>query len=65
VERNRKEEYLMKCSHTACNCKTKAGDEYCSNECASSERDEGATDCHCGHEECVASAAPDRDSERN
>ncbi len=55
----------MKCSHTACNCKTKAGEEYCSNECASSERDEGATDCHCGHEECVASAAPDRDSERN
>lgn len=52
----------MKCKHDECSCQAAAGQQYCSNECESDNRDEGATECHCGHEECVASRSSHRDS---
>ncbi len=52
----------MKCDHDKCSCEVEAGKQYCSNECESDMRDEGATDCHCGHEDCVASHSSHRDS---
>ena len=52
----------MKCRHEACTCTAEAGRDYCSNECQSDMRDEGAPDCHCGHEDCRASNASNRDS---
>jgi hypothetical protein len=54
----------MKCSHVPCNCKSEPGREYCSSECESDLRDEGATECHCGHQGCGASQSNDRDSTR-
>lgn len=55
----------MKCAHGLCKCMAAAGKEYCSNECESDTRDEGATECHCGHQECTESHARDRDRTRN
>jgi len=55
----------MKCAHELCNCVAAAGKKYCSNECESDTRDEGATECHCGHQECRESHGRDRDSTRN
>jgi hypothetical protein len=52
----------MKCRHVACSCEAEAGRQYCSNECESDTRDEGATDCHCGHDDCRASHSSHRDS---
>jgi hypothetical protein len=52
----------MKCRHDACSCEAEAGSQFCSNECESNERDEGATDCHCGHADCTASHSSHRDS---
>jgi len=52
----------MKCKHKECSCQAEAGQQYCSNECESDTRDEGATDCHCGHEDCQASHSSHRDS---
>jgi hypothetical protein len=52
----------MKCAHELCNCAVEAENKYCANECESDTRDEGATECHCGHQECRESHAPDRDS---
>jgi len=53
---------IMKCGHDACSCEAEAGRQFCSNECESNERDEGATDCHCGHDDCRASHETHRDS---
>jgi hypothetical protein len=54
----------MKCHHPACSCQAEAGQEYCSTECHSHLADEGGSDCHCGHEQCLGSTEPDRDSDR-
>jgi hypothetical protein len=54
----------MKCSHNLCTCDTELGQQFCSNECHSDLADEGATDCHCGHEECRGTTESSRDSER-
>ena len=55
----------MKCRHTHCSCQAPAGQEFCSTECESDLRDEGATECHCGHAGCRASHATERDSTSN
>ncbi|HVN29423.1 MAG TPA: hypothetical protein VMT64_13090, partial [Candidatus Binataceae bacterium] len=52
----------MKCLHEHCNCQAGPGLAYCSPECESQLRDEGATECHCGHQRCVESQATQRDS---
>ena len=53
----------MKCAHEACTCELPATaaptGEYCSEECSSSIRDEGATLCHCGHDACREAHAKD------
>lgn len=54
----------MKCHHGPCTCQTELGREFCSTECQSSLADEGGTDCHCGHPECLGTTESDRDSER-
>jgi hypothetical protein len=54
----------MKCHHDACTCQVNVAQEYCSPECKSQLRDEGATECHCGHSTCRESNAQDRDSTR-
>jgi hypothetical protein len=46
----------------AIGCEAEAGRQFCSDECESNERDEGATDCHCGHDDCRASHESHRDS---
>jgi hypothetical protein len=55
----------MKCHHRPCTCSAATGRNYCSTECESDTRDEGATECHCGHEHCSASEAGNRDSTRD
>jgi hypothetical protein len=52
----------MKCKHSECSCEVRAGQQFCSNECASDNRDEGATECHCGHPGCRESKSDHRDS---
>jgi hypothetical protein len=52
----------MKCRHDACSCEAEPGTQFCSNECESDTRDEGATDCHCGHDDCRATHSSHRDS---
>jgi hypothetical protein len=52
----------MKCGHVHCSCQAAASQEYCCNECVSELRDEGATECHCGHPACIESHATLRDS---
>jgi hypothetical protein len=54
----------MKCHHGPCTCETELGREFCSNECQSDLADEGATDCHCGHEDCLGTMEANRDSDR-
>lgn len=54
----------MKCRHKLCTCQTELAQQFCSADCQSDLADEGATDCHCGHEECRAATAPNRDSDR-
>jgi hypothetical protein len=54
----------MKCRHRHCTCQAELGQGFCSTECESDLADEGATDCHCGHEECTGTTEANRDSER-
>jgi hypothetical protein len=54
----------MKCRHPKCNCQTGSGNEFCSTDCESDLADEGATDCHCGHAECLGTTESNRDSDR-
>ena len=54
----------MKCAHDLCNCTAEAEKKYCSSECESDMRDEGATECHCGHQDYRETHARDRDSTR-
>ena len=54
----------MKCRHRHCSCQSEPGQEFCSSDCQSALADEGATDCHCGHEECSGTTEANRDSDR-
>jgi len=51
---------VMKCRHSKCSCEVESGQRYCSNECQTETRDEGATECHCGHADCRASKSGHR-----
>ncbi len=40
-----------KCMHRTCNCPTRDGGDYCSDQCMLNE-DDPETGCRCGHPEC-------------
>src|SRR5260221_8033277 len=51
---------LAKCGHALCICTVEAGEQYCSDYCASQANAEKAAadeECTCGHPECTAAHA--------